>query len=109
LGTGPKTISSIVKIAFVALVAAAVVQELKKPREEREWHGKIANFIPYDFRMPTREHFRERFWNPNDPRVFTEHAFGVGWAINFHTVLQKMQVRGQESGSSAYDDTNELP
>lgn len=81
-------------LAFI-LVAAALYKELKKPAEEREWHGRIANFIPYDFRAPTVEKLRERLWNPDDPRIFTEHVFGVGWAINFHTVFRKL--RGSES------------
>lgn len=81
-------------LGFV-LVAAALYQELKKPKEEREWHGRIVNFIPYEFRAPTVERLRERLWNPDDPRIFTEHVFGVGWAINFHTVFQKL--RGSES------------
>lgn len=87
-------LSDLFKFLAVVLVAIALYQELKKPSEEREWHGKIANFIPYDFRAPTVVRLRERLWNPDDPRIFTEHVFGVGWAINFHTVFQKL--RGSE-------------
>ncbi len=91
-----KTLGSLLKIAAAALVAAALYQELKKPPEERQWHGKIANFVPYEFRPPTPERVRERLWNPEDPRIFTEHIFGVGWAINFHSVLQRLQRPKEE-------------
>lgn len=46
-----------------------------------ERHGKILR-IPYEFRPPTLSRIKERIWNPNDPRIFTPHIFGVGWAIN---------------------------
>ncbi len=83
-------ISNLLKILGAALIASAVYQELKKPAEEREWHGKIADFIPYDFRPPTVERLRERFWNPEDPRIFTEHIFGVGWSINLYAAFRKL-------------------
>jgi hypothetical protein len=67
----------------VALLAAAVATELRKLREEREWHGRVAGTVPYEFRPPTLERVRERWWNPNDERLFTEHVFGVGWSVNF--------------------------
>jgi len=90
-----RKIGDLFRLLGFVLVASALYQELKKPKEEREWHGKIANFIPYNFRAPTVERLRERLWNPEDPRIFTEHVFGVGWAINFHTVFRKL--RGSES------------
>jgi hypothetical protein len=66
-------------LAIVGVVA--VVQELRKPREERTWHGAVAMF-PYDFRMPTVERLRNTFWNPDGP-IISSKAFGVGWAPNF--------------------------
>ncbi len=66
----------------LGLLAAAIAEELRKPPEEREWHGRIAGFIPYDFRPPTPERLRAAFWNPDEDRVFTGHVFGVGWSIN---------------------------
>ena len=88
-------IGNLVKISTAILIASAVYQELKKPADERTWNGKVANFIPYDFRPPTVARLRERLWNPEDPRIFTEHVFGVGWAINFHTVFRKL-IRSRE-------------
>lgn len=102
-----KALSNILKIAAVALVAAAVYQELKKPPGERDWHGKIADFIPYDFRPPTVERFRERFWNPDDPRILTEHAFGVGWAVNFYALLDRLQTLKKEPTTSISEDAGD--
>ena len=91
-----KAFQNLIRIAAAFLVAIAIYEEIKKPPEEREWHGKVANFVPYDFRLPTVERLREKLWNSEDPRIFTEHVFGVGWAINFHTVLQKLQALKKE-------------
>ena len=104
-----KTLGNLLKLAAIALVAAALYQELKKPPEEREWHGKIANFVPYEFRPPTLERLRERLWNPEDPRIFTEHIFGVGWAINFHTLLQMLQKPEEEPSNSTPEVFEEIP
>ena len=69
-------------------VAAALYQELQKPPEERTWHGRVAGFVPYDFRMPIPERLREAYWNPDEPRIFTDRVLGIGWAINFCRLLQ---------------------
>ena len=74
----------------MGLVAAAVYQELQKPPEERTWHGRVVGFVPYDFRVPTPERLREAYWNPDEPRVFTTRVMGVGWAVNFHRLLQAL-------------------
>lgn len=60
----------------------AIVQELRKPRDERTWEGKVANVVPYDFRMPSADRFRETYWNPDGP-FLARRVFGVGWAPNF--------------------------
>ena len=72
------------KIALVALgvTAAAVVKELRTPADERTWHGALAGILPYDFRRPTRDRMRERWWNPDAPYL-TPRVFGVGWDLNF--------------------------
>jgi hypothetical protein len=81
-----------VTIAGLALVAAAVATELRKPPTEREWHGRVAGFVPYEFRLPTLHRIEERWWNPDDPRIFTEHVFGVGWSINLAQVVRLVRV-----------------
>ena len=77
-----------VKLLGFALLAAALLKELGKPREEREWHGELAGFVPYEFRPPTLARVRERWWNPDDPRVLTPHVFGVGWSVNLGRLLR---------------------
>jgi hypothetical protein len=73
-------------IAFV-LAVVAVVQELRKPADERTWHGKLGDFVPYDFRKPTMERFRATYWDPEGP-VLAAKAWGVGWAPNFGAVAK---------------------
>jgi hypothetical protein len=45
--------------------------------------------IPYDWRRPTLALIRERFWNAEDPRVFTPKVFGWGWSINVAALLRR--------------------
>ena len=82
----------IIQVAVISLTMAAICQELEKPKEERKWHGKVAGFIPYDFRLPTAERFTESYWNPYNSRVFTSQVFGIGWTINFYTLLENLGV-----------------
>ena len=72
----------IVVAAGAALVGAAVAKELGKAPADREWHGDLGGFVPYDFRIPTLSRVRDRWWNPGDDRLFTPHVFGVGWSVN---------------------------
>jgi hypothetical protein len=71
-----------------SLAAAAIAKELRKPPGERSWHGRVAGFVPYDFRMPTVERMRASWWNPDDERIFTDQVFGVGWAVNVGRVVR---------------------
>lgn len=80
----------LVRAALVFLTLAAVAQELNKPEGERHWHGRIAG-VPYDFRMPTPQRFKNAYWNPDDPRIFTDRVVGIGWAINFAQLLPRLQ------------------
>ena len=72
----------------VALVGAAVATELRKPAEERTWHGKLAHWVPYDLRPPTLARVHERLWNPADRHVLVPTVFGVGWTVNFGRLLE---------------------
>ncbi len=78
-----KRLSSIMKLAAIGLVVAAVVDQLRRPSEERTWEGTVAAIVPYDFRMPTIERARSRWWNPDEHRLFVPQVFGVGWTVNF--------------------------
>ena len=72
----------LIKWTAVALAAIAVVEQLRRPSDERTWEGTVVGFVPYDFRMPTIERARRRWWNPDEPRLFVPQVFGVGWTIN---------------------------
>lgn len=43
--------------------------------------------VPYDWRRPTVARYKQRLWNPDDPRLFTPRAFGWGWDVNFARLL----------------------
>jgi len=72
----------IVKLVAFAVFVAAIVEQLRLPAEERTWEGRVGGLVPYDFRMPTLDRARSRWWNPQDDRVFVPTVFGVGWTIN---------------------------
>ena len=91
-----KWLSRMLQATAITLTLAAVCQELEKPKEERQWHGTIASFIPYDFRMPTLERVKETYWNPYESRIFSPEVFGIGWAINFYALLERLRLIGQE-------------
>lgn len=71
-----------VKLVAFGLVLAAVIDQLRRDPEERTWEGSVAGIFPYDFRMPTLERARSRWWNTGDDRLFVPQVFGVGWTIN---------------------------
>lgn len=73
---------------LLAVAVAAVVEQLRRPADERTWQGRIVR-IPYDYRPPTLGRLKERWWNPNDERIFTPRTFGVGWAINLYQLRRK--------------------
>ena len=89
--------TSLIQVTAITLTIAAVCQELEKPKEERVWHGKLADLIPYDFRLPTIERVKESFWNPYNSSIFTREAFGVGWAINLYALLERLSLMGQST------------
>lgn len=84
----------LLSMAAMAVFAIAVVKELRAPEGERTWHGQVG-VVPYDLRPPTLGRLREAWWNPDDPRLFTPRAFGVGWAVNLARVRALLQDRSQ--------------
>jgi len=74
-------------LLVAALVIAAVTQELRKPAGQRDWHGEIAGFVPYDVRPPTLDRVRRAWWNPQDRRLLTAIAVGIGWSVNLARLL----------------------
>ncbi|MFC4947118.1 DUF5808 domain-containing protein [Pseudonocardia sp. GCM10023141] len=79
-------LNRIVMLSGVAAVGLAVAQELRKPAEQREWHGTLGGLVPYDLRPPTASRLRRAMWNPDEPAVLVPHAFGVGWTVNMAAV-----------------------
>jgi Family of unknown function (DUF5808) len=71
-----------VKLVAFGLVLAAMIDQLRRDPEERTWEGSVAGIVPYDFRMPTLERARSRWWNTGDDRLFVPQVFGIGWTIN---------------------------
>lgn len=69
------------RLILAAIGVIAVVKELQKPPEERTWHGKVGDFVPYEFRLPTIERVKSTYWNPEGPYLNSK-VFGVGWAFN---------------------------
>lgn len=73
------------RLALAIIGVIAIVQELRKPAEQRTWSGKVSGLVPYDFRRPTVERVRGAYWNPEGP-VLSSKPWGVGWALNFGAV-----------------------
>lgn len=90
-----KSLNDLIKAVAIGVAIAAVVQELKKPPAEREWHGKVLGFVPYDFRIPTSQRFMDAYWNPEEPTIFTDRVLGVGWAINLGRLYKMFKERRQ--------------
>jgi uncharacterized protein DUF5808 len=72
----------LISFTAFAIAVAAIVEQLRRPPEERTWEGQVAGIVPYDFRVPTLERARSRWWNPDEDRLFVPQVLGVGWTIN---------------------------
>jgi hypothetical protein len=83
----------LIRTAAIAAVLGALYVELRKPAEQRTWHGKLLGFVPYDFRVPSLSQLRQAYWNPRSPKLITDRPLGVGWAINIPTALRRIGVR----------------
>jgi len=84
-------------LAIIGVVA--LIQELRKPKDERTWHGKVASFVPYDFRVPTMDRMKTTYWNP-DGALVGGKVFGVGWAPNFGALAGMFRRSPEEAASS---------
>ena len=88
-----------IKWTAVALAAVAIADQLRRPSEERTWEGTVAGFVPYDFRMPTIERARSRWWNPDEPRLFVPQVFGLGWTINVERLVGLLRDTARTSAA----------
>ena len=59
-----------------------------KPEKTGTWLG-----VPFDWRRPTAARVRQRWWNPDDRRLFTPKAFGWGYDINLHEAARRLRLR----------------
>jgi hypothetical protein len=78
----------VLRLVGVLLLAGAILQQLRRPSDQRDWHGKVLGVVPYDFRPPSLGRFASRWFNPGDHRLFTEHAFGIGWSVNIAQAIK---------------------
>jgi hypothetical protein len=101
IGTIRREISDLgwlIRTLTLAAIAGAVYMELRKPPEERTWHGRLVGFVPYDFRMPTPRRVLDAYWNPSSGQLLTEQPFGVGWGVNIPVAVAVLQrIAGQKA------------
>ena len=58
------------------------MSETSKPRGTGTFLG-----VPYDWRIPTVARFKQRWWNPDEPRLIVPRVFGWGFDINLARAL----------------------
>jgi hypothetical protein len=85
----------LLRLLAIGFGIAALVKELRLPRDQRAWHGTVATYVPYDFRPPTPERIRQRLWAPDDPQVLMPTVFGVGWSLNFGRIVALLRDRNR--------------
>lgn len=87
----------LIKSIFWLALFGALYQELRRPPEERSWHGRVLGVVPYDFRVPTVDRIRDSYWNPASDRMFADTVFGVGWSVNLPVAFRRLR-----GGASQY-------
>lgn len=75
----------------LALIAAAVAQQLRRPPAERDWHGTLGGVVPYDLRPPTPTRLRDSLWAPESEHFWLPRAAGVGWSPNLARVVSLIE------------------
>ncbi len=63
----------------------------------KQSHGTFLR-VPFEFRRPTAQRVRKRWWNPDDESIFTPHVFGVGWSINVYQVRKRLEALRNREG-----------
>ena len=81
-----------VRLLSLLVLGWAIAQELRRPKEEREWHGTVAGVVPYELRVPTLARARERWWDPDGPLVKPK-LFGAGWTLNAGRAVRLLRER----------------
>ncbi|QTE30942.1 DUF5808 domain-containing protein [Pengzhenrongella sicca] len=91
-------VQKLYRLVVLGLAITAVVKEVRTPAQERTWHGVVAGFVPYDFRVPTLARLRERVWNPESEHLVGPRAFGVGWTLNAGRLVALARERVAAAG-----------
>ena len=47
---------------------------------------------PYDFRKPSINKVKQRFWNSEDQRILTPMVFGWGYAFNLYEIGRRLKI-----------------
>jgi hypothetical protein len=94
-------LGSILRTLALAAVVGAIYREMRLPPEERTWHGRLLNAVPYDFRIPTPARLIGAWWNPRSDRVIGDPVFGVGWSVNLAALLGRVEAARGNAGSPA--------
>jgi len=89
----PGDLQRLIRLVTLALAVAALVKELRTPPEERQWNGLVVGFVPYDFRVPTIERIKQRFWDPQGAHLISPRVFGVGWTLNVGRIVELVRQR----------------
>jgi hypothetical protein len=82
LGRPVRALKRTTQMAVLALFGLAMYKEMSQPEDQRQWHGRMLG-VPYDFRPPTSQRFRDAWWNERAGWITTT-PWGLGWTINFH-------------------------
>jgi hypothetical protein len=76
------TVNSYWRLALAIIGVIAIIQELRKPPDERTWNGKVADLVPYDFRRPTIGRVRSTYRNPEGPIIAERCSVSAGRPIS---------------------------
>lgn len=81
---------NLMQLVGLGLLIAAVVRELRLPKEQRTWHGQVFGKVPYDLRPPSFDRLKSAMWNPEDGHVLVPTALGVGWTVNLAALRNRL-------------------
>jgi hypothetical protein len=90
---GLQSLRGFASLVGIALLAAAVIAELRKPAAMRTWHGRLADFVPYDLRPPSVARISHRLWSPEENVLIVGTPFGLGWTINFAALVKRLRAQ----------------
>ena len=102
-----KKCRKLIGLVVIGITVAAVLEELKKPAEERNWHGFVGGLVPYDFRVPTPEKLVTNLWNPEGP-VVSPKTFGVGWDPNIGRIFAEAVALPDLVTEHHHDDESDV-